>query len=182
MIDADERVILVSETDLELGEAPKLEVHRTGELHRAFSVFVFDDQRRLLMQRRAAGKYHSPGLWSNTCCGHPRPGERTSTAARRRLAEEMGVDCCLTESFSFIYSADLGDGLREYELDHVLIGFSTTDPRPDPAEVEEWRWSEVDALRELLKAKPAAFSAWFAPAFERLVSSWNAPAAPSQPA
>ncbi len=175
MIDSDERVILVSETDIELGDAPKLEVHRTGKLHRAFSVFIFDDRHRLLMQRRAAGKYHSPGLWSNSCCGHPRPGERTSLAARRRLGEEMRLDCNLTDSFSFVYFAVLGGGLIEHELDHVLIGSSNDDPRPDPAEVEEWRWSDIDSVSELLEANPAAFSVWFAPAFERLLSYRRAP-------
>ncbi len=182
VIDSDERVILVTETDVELGEAPKLEVHRTGQLHRAFSVFIFDDQGRLLLQRRALRKYHSPGLWSNSCCGHPRPGERTSDAARRRLNEEMGLDCYLTDSYTFVYLASLDGGLIEHELDHVLIGFSSTDPRPNPAEVEEWRWCDIDAVNESLRAEPTAFSAWFAPAFERLVSSRNAPAAPAAPA
>jgi len=162
-----------TEDRIKLALYHRLEVHRTGKLHRAFSIFIFDDQRRLLLQRRAEGKYHSPRLWSNSCCGHPRPGERTSDAARRRLAEEMGLDCYLTESFSFIYSAVLGGGLIEHELDHVLTGFSRCDPRPDTQEVEEWRWSEAGAVSALLEAEPATFSAWFAPAFERLISTWT---------
>lgn len=168
MIDQDERVILVDHFDFELGHAPKLEVHRSGDLHRAFSVFVRDEMGRLLLQRRAAGKYHSPGLWSNSCCGHPRPGESTGDAARRRLYEEMGIDCELALLSSFIYKAQLEGGLIEHELDHVLIGMTSTDPTPDGSEVGEWRWISVEELQAWLAADPAAFSAWFPMAFEAL--------------
>ncbi|HEX7957304.1 MAG TPA: isopentenyl-diphosphate Delta-isomerase, partial [Pyrinomonadaceae bacterium] len=119
---ASEQLILVDADDRELGAGEKLEVHRAGALHRAFSVFVFDGRGRLLMQRRAAGKYHSGGLWSNTACGHPRPGEATRAAARRRLREEMGLDCELSAAFEFVYRAELGDSLVEHEYDHVFVG------------------------------------------------------------
>lgn len=168
MIDEDERVILVNEDDVEIGNAPKLEVHRSGALHRAFSVFVLDANGRLLLQRRAAGKYHSPGLWSNSCCGHPRAGESTEIAARRRLKEEMGIDCKLTSVSSFIYRAQLEGGLVEHELDHVLVGNSSSDPIEDESEVGEWRWITVEDLRAWLSAEPVAFTAWFPMAFESL--------------
>ncbi len=166
MIDERERVILVTETDTEIGDAPKLEAHRTGALHRAFSVFLLDCDGRVLLQRRATGKYHSPGLRSNTCCGHPRPGERTNDAARRRLREEMGIDCELSHASSFVYRADLEGELVEHELDHVFVGLTSDLPLHDSAEVSECRWIEVDELREWLRREPMAFTAWFALAFE----------------
>ncbi len=168
MIDEDERVILVDQDDVELGDAPKLDVHRSGLLHRAFSVFVLDDRNRVLLQRRAAGKYHSPGLWSNTCCGHPRPGESTEVAARRRLTEEMGIVCELASFSSFIYRAQLEGGLVEHELDHVLLGVGSVDPEADDSEVGEWCWISLDELKEWLAAEPAAFTAWFPMAFRSL--------------
>ncbi len=167
MIDEHERVILVTETDTEIGDAPKLEAHLTGALHRAFSVFVLDEDGRVLLQRRAVRKYHSPGLWSNTCCGHPRPGENTDDAARRRLREEMGIDCEFSHVSSFVYRADLGGGLVEHELDHVFVGSTSDVPRHDSDEVSECRWLEVDELRAWLRHEPEAFTAWFAPAFEK---------------
>src|SRR6185503_9661232 len=118
----DEMVVLVDEDDREAGTGEKMAVHRSGRLHRAFSVFVVDGEGRLLLQRRAAVKYHSAGLWSNTCCGHPRPGETILAAATRRLKEEMGFECRLRPAFSFIYRAALDHGLTEHELDHVLLG------------------------------------------------------------
>ncbi len=169
MIDEDERVVLVNEDDLELGNAPKLDVHRSGILHRAFSVFVLDTAGRILLQRRAAGKYHSPGLWSNTCCGHPRPGELTPIGARRRLNEEMGIDCELAEVSSFIYQAQLAGGLVEHELDHVLVGMTSMTPEPDETEVGEWRWISAEDLQAWLAAEPAAFTAWFPMALGLLV-------------
>jgi len=178
MIDNEERVILVSNTDIEIGEAPKLEVHRTGALHRAFSVFVFDNNGRCLLQRRAATKYHSPGLWSNTCCGHPRPGERTAKAARRRLNEEMGLDCDLTWVTSFVYQASLDMALMEHEFDHVYVGSTSSVPGHDSAEVGEWRWVSVDDIRDWLKTQPESFTAWFPPAFDHMLSAWRVAAEP----
>lgn len=169
MADEQEQVVLVSELDEIVGKAHKLEVHRTGQLHRAFSVLVLDDRGRVLLQRRAAMKYHSPRLWSNTCCGHPRPGERTADAAERRLREEMGISCELVPVRKFTYRADLGAGLVEHEIDHVFIGRTTEAPRPDSAEVEAWRWLDTDELRMWLKLRPENFTAWFPAVFASLV-------------
>ena len=155
-----ERVILVDENDSVVGSAEKLEAHRDGKLHRAFSIFVFDSERRMLLQRRAINKYHSGGLWSNTCCGHPRPGETTEAAAERRLAEEMNFDCHLHEVFRFTYRAELADGLVEHELDHVFVGEYDGVPVPSPLEVEEWKWMSLDELRTEMTEKPENFTAW----------------------
>lgn len=157
---APEHVVLVDPQDRELGTEEKMAAHQRGVLHRAFSVFVFDRQSRLLIQRRADGKYHSAGLWSNTCCGHPRPGEPTARAARRRLSEEMGFDCPLTAVFSFVYRADLGGGLTEHELDHVFIGRFTGVPRPDRAEVSEWRAVAIPELLDDFAKTPERYSVW----------------------
>ncbi|HEX8557533.1 MAG TPA: isopentenyl-diphosphate Delta-isomerase [Pyrinomonadaceae bacterium] len=163
---ADERVILVDERDREVGAAEKLRAHRDGALHRAFSVFVFDRGGRLLLQRRARGKYHSGGLWSNTACGHPRPGEATDAAARRRLREEMGLDCDLREAFEFIYRAELDGALVEHEYDHVFVGVDEAEPAPDPSEVEEWRWVTMGELRRELRDEPQRYSYWLKLAVE----------------
>lgn len=165
---AEDRVVLVDARDTPTGEAPKLEAHRRGLLHRAFSVFLYDAAGRMLLQQRAHGKYHSGGLWTNTCCSHPRPGEDTPAAAARRLREEMGVDCRLAPAFQFVYHAPFDNGLVEHEYDHVFVGRFDGEPRPDPAEVADWRWAGVDELREELAAAPERFSAWFRIAFEKL--------------
>src|SRR5687768_6652445 len=137
----EERVILVDGLDREIGSEEKLRAHRTGVLHRAFSVFVFDAHDRVLLQRRADGKYHSGGLWSNTCCGHPRPGESIESAALRRLRAEMGIlECKVRRVSSFLYRTAVGNGLVEHEVDHVVIGEWNGEPAPDPTEVSEWRW------------------------------------------
>lgn len=164
MIDAQEKVILVDAFDREIGVAPKLPVHRSGLLHRAFSVFVTDETGRMLLQRRAASKYHSPGLWSNTCCGHPRPGEHTIDAAMRRLNEEMGIQCELVPVASFLYRARLDHELFEHELDHVFVGSTDRQPVCDPNEVSEFRWVDDDTVIAMLRDDPAAFTAWFAKA------------------
>ena len=162
-----EQVILVDEQDRELGAGEKLQAHRDGALHRAFSIFVFDPAGRLLLQKRAAGKYHSGGLWSNTCCGHPRPGEATLAAARRRLREEMNFDCELREAFDFVYRAELGGALVEHEFDHVFVGELAGDPpAPEPSEAEDWRWVSMNELREGLREQPARYSYWLKAAVE----------------
>ncbi len=161
-----EQLILVDADDRELGVGEKLQVHLAGTLHRAFSVFVFDRRGRLLMQKRAAGKYHSGGLWSNTACGHPRPGETTREAARRRLREEMGFDCELREAFEFLYRVELDGALVEHEYDHVFFGTHEGEPAPDPAEVEDWRWLSVDELRRGLRVEPDRYSYWLRLAIE----------------
>lgn len=161
MLQEDESVILVNEADEAIGEAPKLDAHVAGWLHRAFSVFIVDDDENVLLHRRADGKYHSSGLWTNACCGHPRPGEETSSAARRRLREEMGIDCDLSEAGAFIYHADVDDGLTEHELDHVFIGRHSGSPAPDSSEVQDWLWISAGALRDWLARDPSDFTVWF---------------------
>ncbi|HYD53958.1 MAG TPA: isopentenyl-diphosphate Delta-isomerase [Gemmatimonadaceae bacterium] len=160
MIDADERVVLVDAEGRPVGTAEKLRAHREGALHLAFSVFVLDAAGRVLLQRRAASKYHSPGRWSNSACGHPRPGERTADAARRRLVEEMGLDCAVREVGHFVYRADLEGGLVEHERDHLFVARCDEPPRPDPAEVMAWRWVGWEALEAELRAHPERFTAW----------------------
>jgi isopentenyl-diphosphate Delta-isomerase len=157
----EELVVLVDARDHEIGTLPKLQAHVEGRLHRAVSVFVFNTAGEMLLQRRAAGKYHSAGLWSNACCSHPRPGETPHHAAGRRLHEEMGLACELSGVGTFLYRAELDSGLVEHELDHVFVGMVAEDPRPDPAEVGEWRWATAAAVQRDLARHPEQFSAWF---------------------
>ncbi len=165
-----EYVILVDENDNEIGTMEKIEAHRNGgKLHRAFSVFVFDSDGRLLIQRRALTKYHAPGLWANTCCSHPRPGEDVLSAARRRLMEEMGFTCEVEEVFSVIYKADVGNGLTEYEYDHVLIGNWEGEPNPNPEEVCEWEWKNLDEIKEDMEKNPEKYAPWFRIIFPKVV-------------
>ncbi len=159
----DNRVVLVDAADREIGTADKLAVHRDGRLHRAVSVFLFDGAGRWLLQRRADGKYHSPGLWSNTACTHPRPGERPDVAASRRLDEEMGVQCRLRPAFVRVYRAELEgpEPLVEHELDHVFVGQFSGDPSPSPAEVSDWMWVDAGTLLDDLDACPGRYTPWF---------------------
>ncbi len=156
----NEQVILVNERDEVIGAGEKMQTHRLGRLHRAFSVFVFSYGGSLLLQRRAAVKYHSGGLWSNTCCGHPRPGEETLAAAHRRLQEEMGFDCGLEFAFSFKYRAALEGGIIEHEIDHVFIGQHEQAPSPDAGEVEAWRWAPLAPLLEDMRSRPQRYTSW----------------------
>ncbi len=160
------RVVLVDTAGRVIGEADKLEAHRDGgQLHLAFSVFVFDDSGRVLIQRRAPGKYHFGGRWTNTCCSHPMPGEGVVAAGERRLQEEMGITVALTDIGSFIYRAeDAASGLTEHELDHVLIGEHNDDPNPNPDEADAWRWVPFAELLEDLAAHPERYTPWLAPA------------------
>lgn len=162
-----ELLVLVDEHDRAIGTMDKLEAHRSGRLHRAFSVFVFDSKGQLLMQRRAEGKYHSGGQWSNTCCGHPRPGEHVTDAAWRRLGEEMGISCTLRPQFDFTYKADVGNGLTEHEFDHVFFGFTDIEPQPDPNEASEWRWVEPAALLNEIAQHRRSSPRGCGPAFHR---------------
>lgn len=155
-----EYVVLVNEQDDDLGTMEKLEAHRKGALHRAFSVFLFDDEGRLLLQQRAASKYHSALLWTNTCCSHPRPGESLEAAAKRRLKEEMGMDADIRHRFSFIYKATFDNGLQEHELDHVYFGRVNSLPAPDPDEVCAWRFVGMDVLQKEMERSPEQFTAW----------------------
>ncbi len=161
---AQEQVILVDEDDRQIGICEKMETHRAGALHRAFSIFVFDSAGRLLLQKRAREKYHSGGLWSNTCCGHPRPGETTAAAAHRRLREEMNFDCRLERAFSFLYRVEFDNHLIEHELDHVFVGYFDGDPAPAPSEVEAWRWISVEELARGLRESAQQYSYWLATA------------------
>jgi isopentenyl-diphosphate delta-isomerase len=170
IVSLEDQVILVDENDRRIGVAAKMEAHRTGALHRAFSVFVFNSAGDLLLQQRADGKYHSGGLWTNTCCSHPRPDESTAQAARRRLKEEMGIACELDEIFSFIYHADLDDGLSEHEYDHVFVGTCDGDPTPDPREVRDWRWLDADALRQDLDQHPERYTFWFKAVIDQVLA------------
>jgi len=161
MIGSEELVVLVDRRDTPIGVAPKLAAHRDGLLHRAVSVLLFDDAGRVLLQRRAAGKYHSALLWSNTCCGHPRPNESSQDAARRRLREEMGVASCRLESAGrFVYRADVRSALVEFEVDHVYVGRWSGTPRPDPREVASWRWCTLDELVHDLAISPRSHTVW----------------------
>lgn len=169
-VDAEEEIILVDESDREIGFAEKHDAHRNGgRLHRAFSIVLFDPAGRILLQRRAATKYHFGGLWTNACCGHPRRGEDLLAAARRRLREELGVDTPLRNVFSFRYTAeDDGSGFTEQELDHVLIGEFEGEPRVDPNEVEAVRWVDGPALARDVALHPERYTPWFALVLRRL--------------
>ncbi len=157
----DEILILVDKNDLQVGVETKTEVHRRGILHRAFSIFVFNAEEQLLLQKRASEKYHSAGLWSNTCCGHPRPGDDIAVAAHRRLQEEMGFDCQLQEVTTLLYHAYLPNNLIEHEFDHILIGKSELIPLADPSEVSAWKWIDISVIRQMILDDPSQFTAWF---------------------
>ncbi len=163
-----EKVVLVDKNDMETGTMEKIEAHKKGVLHRAFSVFLVNSRGELLLQRRAAGKYHSPGLWTNTCCSHPRPGEDVEAAAKRRLYEEMGMDGLLHKSFSFIYRAEFDNGLTEHEFDHVFIGISDEEPLPDRDEVDGFIYADLDELDEDMKANPGKYTVWFLIAYPKV--------------
>lgn len=165
-----EYVTLVDQNDRTIGSAEKLEAHQRGLLHRAFSVFIFDQYGRLLLQKRASEKYHSACLWTNTCCGHPRPGEALRGAAARRLFEEMGFGCELRSLFSFQYRTEFDDGLIEHELDHVLVGRHDGNPQPDPTEVEDYQWLSTTELAERICLEPERYSYWFREVHERVAS------------
>lgn len=164
----DDAVVLVDERDREQGTAGKLDAHRRGLLHRAFSAFVFDAQGRLILQRRAAAKYHGGGLWTNTCCSHPRPGETPLAGAARRLREEMGFACELRPAFAFLYRAEVGCGLVENEYDHVLTGGFAGTPLPAPDEVGAWQAVAPAELLADVARRPAAYSVWFRLALSEL--------------
>lgn len=163
-----ESVILVDEKDLEVGVMEKMEAHLTGTLHRAISIFVFNEKGEFLLQQRAHEKYHSGGKWSNTCCSHPRPGERLVDAANRRLKEEMGINCNLLYWFCFTYRAELDNGLVEHEYDHVFIGITDDQPIPDPTEVAAIKYIDREALEDDIKQNPELYSEWFKLCFERI--------------
>ncbi len=157
----EEQVILVDKDDNQLGFMAKLEAHEKGLLHRAFSVFLFNDKNELLLQKRALSKYHSPGLWTNTCCSHPRDGESITEAANRRLSEEMGIAAQLEQKFSFIYVAELDQGLTEHELDHVLMGNYNGHPHINPEEVADWKYIDIEELQMDVAQNTVNYTEWF---------------------
>ena len=168
-----EHLILVNESDIAIGKAPKLEVHLKGLLHRAFSVFIFNSKGELLLQQRADDKYHSGGLWTNTCCSHPRFGEELSDAVERRLMEEMGIKCEADFQFSFIYKTEFGNGLKEHEYDHVYFGICDKLPIPDESEVKNWKYVHLHSLGADLINNPDEYTAWLKICFEKILSNYE---------
>lgn len=156
-----EQVILVDADDKPVGTMEKMQAHREGKLHRAFSILIFNVQGQLLIQKRAAGKYHSPGLWANTCCSHPQPSETMEAATRRRLREELGIDLQPKFEYKFIYRAELGNNMTEHEMDYVFSGTWNKEPEVDTNEISAWRFVDVDVLREDMAHHPEAYTHWF---------------------
>ncbi len=157
----EEKVILVNEKDDQLGLMGKMEAHQKAVLHRAFSVFVFNKKGELLLQQRALDKYHSPGLWTNTCCSHQRDGESNIEAGKRRLEEEMGFSCDLEELFWFVYKASFDNGLTEHELDHVMIGHYDQDPEINKEEVASHKWMLLEDVKKDIDMRPELYTEWF---------------------
>ena len=157
----EEQVILVNEQDEPIGLMNKMEAHEKAVLHRAFSVFILNDKNEVMLQQRAHHKYHSPLLWTNTCCSHQRAGETNIEAGKRRLFEEMGFKAELKELFHFIYKAPFDNGLTEHELDHVMIGYYNDAPVINPDEVEHWKWMSIEAIKEDMKQHPETYTVWF---------------------
>ncbi|MDQ6814263.1 MAG: isopentenyl-diphosphate Delta-isomerase [Bacteroidota bacterium] len=166
-----EEVILVDANDQQIGKMEKMEAHRKGVLHRAFSVFIFNDRREMLLQQRAIAKYHSGGLWTNACCSHPRPGEETEAAALRRLQEELGFITPLTKIFDFEYNTAFDNGLTEHEFDHVYVGNYTGKIAPAPSEVQDYCYKNLNELSATLQSHPHKYTAWFCIAFPK-VADW----------
>lgn len=168
-----EYLILVDEDDNVVGKEEKLSVHKQGLLHRAFSVFIFNNQGQLLLQQRAAEKYHSAGLWSNTCCSHPRFGEETADAVNRRMQEEMGLKCDAAFAFRFVYKAVLENGLTEYESDHVYIGVADDMPQPAKDEVQSWEYMYPVELAKAIENHPAQYTAWLKICLPRVLDHYD---------
>ena len=169
----EEKVILVNEKDEQIGLMPKLEAHEKAVLHRAFSVFIFNDKNELMLQQRALDKYHSPGLWTNTCCSHQRDGESNIEAGKRRLQEEMGFVVDLTESISFIYKAPFDNGLTEHELDHILLGNYNGLPAINPEEVASWKWMPLEVVKADISLQPELYTEWFKVIFDKFYEHIN---------
>lgn len=162
----EEQVILVDIHDTPIGTMNKMEAHEKAVLHRAFSVFILNENNEVMLQQRAAHKYHSPLLWTNTCCSHQRVGETNIEAGKRRLFEEMGFTAELKELFHFIYKAPFDNGLTEHELDHVMIGYSNENPVINPEEVESWKWMSIEAIKEDMNVNPKDYTVWFTIIFD----------------
>ena len=163
----EEKVILVDREDNSVGTLPKMEAHEKGVLHRAFSVFILNQKGELMLQQRALHKYHSPALWTNTCCSHQREGEENLQAGTLRLEEEMGFSVPLEELFSFIYKAPFDNGLTEHELDHVMLGYYEGIPEINSDEVNAWKWMSLNEIASDLTVNPESYTVWFKIIFER---------------
>jgi len=172
-----EYVILVDENDQETGQMEKMEAHEKALLHRAFSIFLFNDKQELLLQQRAFSKYHSGGLWTNTCCSHPRAGETVLEAANRRLMEEMGIEADMQQQFHFVYKAELDNNLTEHELDHVVFGKFNGEPNINPEEVAAWKYKSMDEIAREMKENPKQYTAWFRIVFDEVYSRMRSYAA-----
>ena len=168
-----EYILTVDENDKVTGKGEKIKVHREGKLHRAFSIFVFNSKGELLLQKRAKSKYHSGGLWSNTCCSHQRDGEILEKAVHRRLKEEMGFDCDLKEVFNFTYKVKFDNGLFENEYDHVFFGKFDGKPEPNPKEVDEWKWVNLKELKKYIQKNPDDYTYWLKVSIDRVISNFN---------
>jgi len=169
-----EQVVLVNALDEEQGFMEKMEAHEKGLLHRAFSIFIFNDKGELLLQQRALDKYHSGGLWTNTCCSHPRPNELVADAAARRLQEEMGFETSLTKIFDFTYQASFSNGLTEHEFDHVFIGYYNAAIFPNPIEVNDYAFQTMEMVQASMNQKDGRFTVWFEIIFPKMMEWWQA--------
>ena len=169
----EEQVILVNENDEQIGLMPKMEAHEKALLHRAFSVFIFNDENQLMLQQRALDKYHSPGLWTNTCCSHQRNGESNIQAGKRRLQEEMGFVVNLQESISFMYKAPFDNGLTEHEYDHVLLGKYNDEPIINTDEVASWKWMPLEDVKVDIALHPELYTEWFKVIFDKFYEHLN---------
>lgn len=169
----EEQVILVNEQDQEIGLMPKIEAHEKAVLHRAFSVFIFNSRNELMLQQRASHKYHSPDLWTNTCCSHQRHGESNIEAGKRRLFEEMGFVTELEEKTSFIYKAPFDNGLTEHELDHIMVGYYDDAPSLNQEEVKDWKWMSLEDVKNDIIINPSSYTAWFKIIFDKFYKYIN---------
>jgi isopentenyl-diphosphate delta-isomerase len=169
----EEEVVLVDTQDNFLGTMPKMEAHQKGILHRAFSIFLLNSDNELLLQKRSNSKYHSPGLWTNACCSHQRIDETSIQAGNRRLKEEMGITADLIEAFTFIYKTSFNNGLTEHEFDHVLIGYSNEIPKINIHEVSEWRWSNIEFVKNDILMNPTLYTVWFKIILDQFINYIN---------
>ncbi len=169
----EEHVILVNENDEQVGTMPKLEAHQKAVLHRAFSVFIFNEKKELMLQQRASHKYHSPNLWTNTCCSHQRVGESNIQAGKRRLREEMGFVAELKDTVSFLYKAPFDNGLTEHEYDHVLVGHYNEEPEVNPEEVSDWKWMSLESVKKDMELNSEIYTAWFKIIFDKFYEHIN---------
>lgn len=163
-----EHVILVDEQNNQIGIGEKVETHRQAKLHRAFSIFLLNSKGEMLVQQRAKTKYHCPGLWANTCCGHPRPGEAVEQAAHRRLQEEFGFDAPFAEKLSYIYKVAFDNGLNEHEFLHVFVGTADAKPAPNPEEIDGWKWISITDLKNDIVQRPEQYAYWFKLSVQKL--------------